>query len=294
MSDVDWSGVQSLEAWEQVVRERFPGYAWALDHEELGPILKEAAEGEFTATTFESRLRATDWFASRSAAERTWDAFIADPANEAEVARQVEEQVGELRREAGVLGAELSDEQLDELARVALRRELSPAEITAQIVGATDSYAPGAFMANETTINEYASNYLVSVDEETRRSLAGKFATGQIDQSGIESYFQSIAKSQHPQFADLIDRGISVKEYMAPQRNMIAEMLGRSPADIDLMSPEFSAVTRIGDGGNLRAMNLTETAQFVRSSDDYWSTSKGRREVNGMVNGLTRALGVRR
>ncbi len=293
-ADIDWSTVRSYEDWEQVVKERFPAWSWALDHPELGPILAEAAEGEFTVDTFESQLRATDWFTSRTAAERAWDLQEADPANEAELQRQIEARAGEIRDLVGQLGAELSDEAVTSLSRDALRRGLSVDEITGQIISSTSSFTAGSITASEDEIAALAASQLVSIDAATRRSLAGKLATGEMNSDGIRSYVSSIAKSQHPQFAEFIDQGISVAEYLAPQRNTIASMLGRAPADIDLMSPEFSSVTRIGDGGQMRAMTLDETTRFVRSRDDYWQGSQGQSELHSMVGGLSRALGVRR
>ena len=89
MAEVDWNEVENVDQWREIVRERFPGFAWALEHPELGPILEDAAEGEFTVETFNAQLRATDWFTSRTAAERDWDLLASDPANDEEVARPV-------------------------------------------------------------------------------------------------------------------------------------------------------------------------------------------------------------
>ncbi len=291
---VDWEAMNGFEPWKTVVAERFPAYQHMLDHPELGPLLEEAAEGEFELSTFEARFRATEWFTSRSAAEREWDLFADDPANEAERDRQIAERAGTVRDLSAQLGAELSDDAITALATEALRRGLSEDEVVGQITASTTSYSAGSLTAAEDQIAALAAGQLIDVDAETRRSLAVRLVNGEMNEDGLRSYVTNIAKSQHPQFSKFIDQGISVAEYLAPQRNTIASMLGRNPADIDLMSPEFSAVTRMGDGSDLRAMTLDETTRFVRSRDDYWQGSQGQEELFGMVNGLSRALGVRR
>ena len=71
LEGIDWAKIQTRAQWQDLVRERFPAFAWALDHDELGPLLREAAEGDFTEATFDARLRATDWWTGRTASQRT-------------------------------------------------------------------------------------------------------------------------------------------------------------------------------------------------------------------------------
>lgn len=292
--EIDWSTVRTYEDWELIVKERFPGWAWALDHPELGPILAEAADGEFTADTFQANLRASDWYTSRTSAEREWDARSSDPANETDLAREVEVRVGEINDLAGQLGASgFSEDEIRVLAEDSLRRGLSEDEITGALVAGTDSYTAGSLAAAQGAVRRAGADYLVTVDEATQRSLAGKLATGELNAEGLTAYVQNVARSQFPQFSDMIDQGISVREYTAPQRSLLANMLGRNPEDIDLTG-EFRDVLSIGDGGSVRAMSLSETERYGRTRDDYWQGQAGQGELHGMVNGLSRALGVRR
>lgn len=291
---IDWSTVRSYEEWEQVVLDRFPGWAWALNHPELGPLLAEAAEGEFTADTFQARLRATDWFVSRTSSERTWDARAADPANAEEMAREIEVRVGEIKDTAGQLGATgFTEEEIRLLAEQSLRQGLTEDEVVGSLVAGTESYTAGTLAAAQGLVRRSAADYLVTVDDATQRSLAGKLATGELTAEGVTAYVQNVARSQFPQFAEMIDQGISVREYTAPQRQILASMLGRSAEDIDLTG-EFRDVLSIGDGGSVRAMSLSETERYGRTLDDFWQGSQGQDELHGMVNGLSRALGVRR
>lgn len=292
-NEVDWEAVTSADEWKTIVRERFPGWAWALDHEELGPLLQEAAESEFTLETLEAQYRATDWFTSRTTAEREWDLLVSDPANAEEVARRVEVQRGELADLVSQLGSDLSDDALDALATDALRRGLSEDEIIGQIIAGTKAYTAGSILASEEAIRVSAASNLITIDPDTQRSLSAKLATGEMNADGLSSYIKSVAKNQYPQFADLIDQGVSVSEYMAPQKKLIADMLGKNMQDVDFTN-QYRDVLSIGDGNQVRAMSLSETERYIRSQDDYWRGKQGQDELFSVVNGLTRAMGVRR
>lgn len=293
LDGIDWDSINDFEQWEALVRERFPGWAWALDHEEIGPLLKSAAEGDFTVETFNAQLRATDWFSSRSAAERTWDAFTADPANEAEVERRLEARRGAVNDLIGQLGAEIPDEDVEALVLAAERQGLSDDEIIGRIFTGATNFTAGSITASEGAVRDLASSYLVSIDAQTQRSLAGKLATGEMNEGGLLDYVRSVAKNQYPQFADLIDKGVNVSEYMAPQQQLIANMLGMNMADVDFTG-NFRDVLSIGDGNQVRAMSMSETERFVRSTDEYWQGQAGQDELFTMASGLSRAMGIRR
>ena len=291
---VDWSTVRTYEDWEKVVKERFPGWAWALDHPELGPILAEASENEFTSDTLAANIRATEWFTSRTEAERSWDARIADPANAEQIEREIDLKTQEIKDLAGQLGASgFSEEDIRVLAEQTLRQGLTADEVTGALVAGTESYSSGTLAASQGAVRREAANYLVTLDEETQRSLTARLATGELTGEGVTAYIQEVARSQFPQFTEMIDQGISVREYTAPQRQIVANMLGRNPEDIDLTG-EFRDVLSIGDGGSVRAMSLSETERYIRGRDDYWRGTAGQDEMYGMVNGLSKALGIRR
>jgi hypothetical protein len=80
---------------------------------------------------------------------------------------------------------------------------------------------------------------------------------------------------------------------MAPQKQLIANMLGKNMQDVDF-TKQYRDVLSIGDGNQVRAMSLSETERYIRSQDDYWRGKQGQDELFSVVNGLTRAMGMRR
>lgn len=292
---IDWSKIETPEAWETLVRERFPAFAWALDHEELGPILEEAAKGDYTEQTFSANLRATEWWTSRTEAQRSWDLFSGDTTNAAEVARRVEEAKGSLSDQISTLGVEVPAAALDELTRQWLRNGWNEDELIGAVLAESTDFNPGVFTATESAVKQMGADFMVSVSDSSARSLAQRMIRGEVDEVGIEETMRELATQQHPALADLIERGVTPSQYFAPHRTRIATALGRQPEDIDLMG-EFSDVLSIGDGREVRPMTVTETDRYLKSKDEYWQVpgGEGEAQLYGMVSGLAGAFGRRR
>ncbi|RMH67982.1 MAG: hypothetical protein D6683_17400, partial [Actinomyces sp.] len=94
------------------------------------------------------------------------------------------------------------------------------------------------------------------------------------------------------QITEMIDQGVSLKEYFAPHRELIAQKLGMNPADVDLTDAKFMPVMGIRDGDTVAPMTLEQTNRFVRTLDDYWRTAEGRAEKARMGRALLKQLGV--
>ncbi len=295
LEGIDWSQVNTVDQWKDVVRERFPAFSWAIDHPDLGPILEEAAEGEYTEATFDANLRATEWWISRTETQRAWDIFEGDPSNATEVERRIAEATGVLSDQASQLGATLTDVQLEALARGRLRNGLSDDEVVGEILQTQDpsTYGAGLFTSTEGDIRATAADFMVTLDDDTIRSMATKVVSGEMVRAGVIDFMKNLASNQYPSLVGLIEGGTNLREYTAPHRKLVADMLGRVPGDIDLMG-EFRDVLSIGDKNGPRPMTLSETERFVRSKDEYWEGTQGQGEMFTLADGLSKALGVRR
>lgn len=295
LEGIDWSQIETPEAWEALVRERFPSVAWALDHEELKPVIAEAVEKEFTADTFISNLHATEWWTSRTEAQRSYDIFAGAGGNKAELADRLADQRRTIERTASEMGLEVGAETLDSLAERSLRNALDEYEIAGALLDASTNVSPGALSAAEAAVKDAANSYLVSVTDKTVQDLARSVFRGEINSLNVEETMRDLAMDRHPGLRGLIERGVSPREYFSPHRQRLADMLGRSPENVDLLG-EFSSVLEIGDGGESRPMTVSETERYARTLDEYWTRpgGPGESEAFAMVNGLASAFGRRR
>ena len=284
-------------SWQDLVRERFPSWAWALDHPELSAVLEEAAEKEFTPETFRSQLQATDWWQARTAAQREWDIFT-ETGSEAELDKLFADTVSNLKLAATDLGANISggDEAWRALAEQVLRNGMTEQEMTGLLLDAGGSITYGSVTAAQRAIHGWADAYMLGIKDNYSRSLAEKLIRGETTEVAITELFAGQAKERFPGLADVIDRGINLGEYFAPHKSVISEMLGVPEVSVDLANDRrFAPVLGIGSGNQVRPMSLAETGQFVRSLDQYWEDSEmGQTELFGFLDDLSRTMGARR
>lgn len=290
--------VTSFDDWKTLVQERFPGWAWALDHDELGPLLQTAAEGEFTPDTFNAQLKATTWYTSRTEAQRAWDVFATDPANDAEQQDRVTNQVGILKDLAGTLGVSITDDLFNLLAEQVLRNNMSEDEVIGELLSTnTSELTFGSFTAAEAAVRQTADQWLVNTSPEVARDFATKLLNGEMNQDGVTEYFKELSRQRFPSLESQIDRGVNLQQLFDPHRNQLAQMLGIAPASIDMVNdPRFMPILSIGDGGETRHMTVAEVGTYGRTLDDYWTTpgGQGEQEKFGFLDTLSKTMGVRR
>jgi hypothetical protein len=119
------------------------------------------------------------------------------------------------------------------------------------------------------------------------------------DEMTEESMVASIrerAKAQYYWLAPVIDQGTSLKEYFKPHTQTIAELLETSPDSIDLLNDErWSKVIRRtpdSEDPSERAMNLFETAKYVRSLDEWTKTGNAKATAAKAVTSIGRLMGA--
>ena len=54
----------------QAIEENYPTMAWALDHDELGPLLEQAGEEEWSALKLQGKLQGTEWWQEHTRGQR--------------------------------------------------------------------------------------------------------------------------------------------------------------------------------------------------------------------------------
>lgn len=291
---VDWQAIADYVQFREVVTERFPSWAWALDDPELGPLLQQAAgEEEWSAEVFTSRLKATGWWTSRTAAQREWDIFLGS-AGDADIERRIDEARGVLSDNAATLGATLTDAELDTLTRESLRNAWNEDEVTGQLLARSGTFTAGDYTAAQTSVNTLASQYMVSVDDATARSISSKLLSGEMSPQGAEEYMRNIARQRYPigQITEMIDQGVNLQEYFAPHRQVLANALERNPADIDFTTEFQSVMSLRGDDGTVAPMSLGQVEQYTRTLDEFWETQAGREQKHQMGRSLARQMGV--
>lgn len=117
------------ESVEDKVRRLYGFVAWALDHAELGPILRQAAEEEWDESRLQGAIQRTTWWQTTNAAQRTFDEQKA--TNPGEVARRIEQRTAEIVNKVKLEGWSIPVQRAREIAETSLRMGWSESELTA-------------------------------------------------------------------------------------------------------------------------------------------------------------------
>lgn len=278
--------------------QRSYGYLAAyFDHQEIGPILKLAAEGGWDEARLMGALFKTNWWQQTSATARQFDAQKAtDPA---EVQRKVDQTgrlVGSL---AGRVGLVLTPQRVTEIATTYNRLGWDENDLQAAL-GNEFSYTPGQPYSGDmgkavSRFKELASQYMVPVDEQTAHNFAKKWMTGEADEDNTEQYLRTQAISRFPQLKQYIDAGINPYDFFSPYRQEIGRMLGTSADQIDLVSdPKWSKIIDNVDGkGNRRPMTISEAQVYVRGLDEWRGSDEANKRVADVTQFLGERMGVR-
>jgi len=141
-----------------------------------------------------------------------------------------------------------------------------------------------------------AANYFTKVSDEEVLGWARAIGSGDMDEQSIVTAIRDRAKAQYYWLAPVIDQGVTLQEYFKPHRDEISKLLEVTPESIDFMNDaKWQAVVRRtpdDKDGTERAMNLNETAKYVRSMDEWKNTSNAKATAATAVSSVGRVLGV--
>lgn len=312
LKGIDWTEVQrridaadlkaalDYAAFDTKLRERFPDVAWMLDHEELGPIIRQAVNEEWGENTLLGKISKSQWGMDRTDAQEAWD--ILEGGNPEEAANRVQNIERLITDKITQMGAVVPEGFASSLAKKALRDGMTDSEalfndfISGEIVVTSTSFEAGTFTASQQNIRELANATMIRVSEEDTDAWARKIATGEWTIDTVSETLKQRAKSKFPALADLIDRGTNLSDYFSDHRQTIANMMGESFDAIDLVGDSrWAPVLSFAEGpGKIpRPMAAHEVSRFVRSTHEYWNRPTGRQELANNKMTIRRALGLK-
>jgi hypothetical protein len=273
-------------------------FGWAasfLEDAELGPILREATDQEWTEDRLRRRIEQTQWWKKRTTSQRSWDQRVqTDPGTTTqEISRRKEM----LKDVASQFGGVLTDDQLAEMATESLRSDWDENEISrgvaSELMKGTDR---GELRLGITGrgVRALAAQFAVPLSDQAANEWAGKIASGQITQTDYENWAREQARSLYPSLAAQIDRGLNVATAVSPYAQLAAQTVGVNPADIDFADPKWNVALNFDDGKGRRMMTLFEWGEHLRKDERYGydRTPGARDKAYRMVSDLGRMFGL--
>jgi hypothetical protein len=284
------------------IRENYPQYAWAINHPELGPLLRQAVNPSqpFSATRFRAKLMATHWWRSRQASHREWDIKAhTDPGQAERERRNYRVDLSQLTQK---LGLKLDQKQIRWFTELALQRGLSPDSpemmaTFANLFGKGNLRGPaGQFhAAKQQVLNMARNEYFVPVTDRDQHNLGTRMVIGTLTEEAVREEMSRRAASRYRHLAKDLSSGKTMRELFDGHIATIAEELELDPDKVDLMSPQWSKVLDTFDPTNKqhRAATLSEVMTMARRDGRFWNTSNGKAMASSLSTKLLETFGKR-
>lgn len=270
--------------------EFLPGYEIYLEHPEIGPIIEEAAENEWSEQKLIAKLQQTQWWKDHTASQRQWyELQIADPA---EAERLLDDARDTLRREAAALGVRLNTGVLENLALDAVRFDWDEDYRNAAIMAAIDkgeaqTTGYGIYGEGKSGIRAIAGAYIIPISDGKVDQFATRIAQGMMTLEDVELWAKTVAKARYSWMSDAIDSGITPEDYFEPIKATVANTLEINPNSIDLLDEKWAQLAEYRDeNGEIRSMTAYEAAQWARDQDEYKYTDRAERKAGEYASAL--------
>lgn len=268
----------SPEEAKEVAKSMYGYLGWYVDHEEVGPIIVNAAMQGWDVNRLIGALTQTRWWRTTSESARQWDALkISDPAT---AERRVDETALSLNIQSQNMGLGLSRAKLSEIAVHALRYGWNKDEM--QLALASEmQYDParsnrGVMGYTMNQVRALGAEYMVPVDERQAFQWARRIISGGGDMGGVQAQMQKLAKARFPQIAQEIAQGVTPKQFFDPYQNAVAEVLDVAPSSVNFMDRRWSPIISFrGRDGDLRPMTISEAQRYARMQPEWQNSSNG-------------------
>lgn len=283
---------------EARIRQLYPQFVAYLDHPELGPILRQAAELGWGATELQGAIYNTNYWKNTPSSARAWEQQHAtDPAT---ATQRLLSQVATVINISGQMGYEFDGNTNLMLADQAIRygwdQDQLNAAVTAQV---RKTYGEGKAPLNAGTIKNLADQlwaqsreFLVPVSRKTVEGWALDIQSGKKSQEGFTAWVTGLSKGRFPWLTKEIESGNTPERYFSSHQQRIAQILEISPDEIDWMDKQWGGIIDFNDpAGNRRSMSLSEVDDWARRNPRYRYTQQANEKGYNIINGLLRDLG---
>jgi hypothetical protein len=191
---------------------------------------------EWSKDEFLVALKATDWYKTRSEAQRKYFALSNDPSQVEEFNKQIGNERSRVSALAAQYGATMTDAQIDELTRTSLRDGLKDTDI-AELIPAYINYATqdikevaGSLFGKagnvEDTIRDWARRNGTTVSDSWVLGQVRDSTKGGFDPSKAKDEITNMAKQQYSHWADKITGLTTLDDLAAGFKNVVSEEMG--------------------------------------------------------------------
>jgi hypothetical protein len=285
------------------VAERWPDLLPLLRHPEIGKLLTQAVEQQWSPGVFQSKFRASNWFRSQPQSSREW--WVLKAMDPGEAKTRMGAQAAGIRQQAGILGIALTEAEVKYMADAGIRLGIAPDSPQAihglLQFGRTNKnrMKAGAYnTARRAVANVAVGTWLRPLDATSQDKWGYYIAMGQ---KTLDDFNESMARdagNRYPHMRDQIRAGMTTSEIVQPMVEAYAREMDWDARG--LMSklhtnPQFGGLLGIKDPktGKMRLPTEYESTVMARQRSDWAATTSGREKYAAMGNSLLQAFGKR-
>lgn len=274
-------GGMKKKAYDEAVKRYGSGLMAYINHDELGPIIIAAAKEGRDKQWLLGQLQQTQYWKDTGVSLRQWnEQKMTDPAT---AQQRLDAARNTVRDTARMLGLTLEDWKLEKIAdnavgfqwidgganamlRDVLLKTVRPAAQRGRIGEPIGEI--GSVMAQ---LKQRAADYLVPLGNKDAQKYALNILRDEQTLDGMDSLWRQLGKARFPHLGEIIDNGVSLRDYFRPLQEDVARLLDRQADDIDLNAPKWAKLTNIFDEKAKvhRAMTRDEAMQLARQQTEY-------------------------
>lgn len=256
----------------------YPQMAWAVNHGELGPILRQAAAEGWDAARLQGAIHGSNWWRTTLPATRAFDTLMGQDPNAAE--DQIQKAILKVQSIGVAMGHDpygnpgWTRHMAYQMVRFGWDDEVLKRAMAAELGGYRgEAGLTGDIGMTFRRVKQMASDWGVPIADDAVWTFAKQLQSGQMTDEGVQTYFMGTAKSLYPSISGAIDQGISVRQYFSPYIQLAVQELGINEADINLADTKWNrALNHVADPskpGVRQPMNLNDWQKTLRTDPMY-------------------------
>jgi len=201
-----------------------------------------------------------------------------------------------IRDESDTIGLSLTDQQINGIATSAVKNNWGSAQLTNYLTQGMDytKMRAGTFTAGVDSIKKLASEQLLNISDASAQEYSRRLISGEIDQQGLTSLFTEQAKKNYAWAQPQLDKGITMRSFLLPSRDFIAQELEKPSEAIDMRDPTWLSMMQTIDAktGQSRAASLSEMQANARKHPDFAKTNKAQSMMLSAADAIRTFMGA--
>lgn len=258
------------------------GYAAAFlaAHPDVKRKVDLAVKQKWTAARLEAEIKTTKWWISRTDSQRQWD--LLSKENPAEANRQVGEKAAQVTQALSRLGITgLDRAQIVALSKSFVMNGSSDAEIQSALAGkfTLTETLTGQAATTVDSLREQANEFGITLSHGDLQKYTQQIIGGQMDAQGFTDVMREQAKILYAPIASALDRGVTVKQYLAPYLGVASKELGVDPNTIDATDPKWTKFLNSQSTPGT-PMTVDEALKTIRTDGAYgWNQTTNAKQI---------------